>query len=149
METQEDCSIRVVQQSDARGRRGWLRSRRILVIAGAVVATLVLSALPSWANAVDQGSRYVVAGSWWGTSANISFLNPTVPTGSCVLFSALVASHSAAEQMEMGLVRCNATTIDGTCHSGHRFTELHFGTSYYCYEELIQLGARIPTRNQT
>ncbi len=81
---------------------------------------------------VDQDGRFTSAVTLDGATVYItpSSFNPA--SGQCVVYSVLLYDNSNPHQLETGVVGCNGATIDGTCTSGHGFSESFDGVNYHC-----------------
>lgn len=82
--------------------------------------------------AVDQRGYGTVSASVDGTTAQLTPHSFHPVTGQCVLYAALIANFTHPLQVETGVVKCNSSSIDGTCTSDHSFSERFDGQSYFC-----------------
>lgn len=114
-------------------------SRRGTKIAAIVaIFAVVFVATAGAAMAVVQSGRHSAWKSFDGVVAHIEGESFHPDAGDCVLYSTLAYDPTDYRQLETGLVRCNGTSIDGTCNNVI-FVETWrgpgniAGTNYKCY----------------
>lgn len=81
---------------------------------------------------VDQDGRVTSTTNVDGATVNITPSSFNAASTQCVIYSVLLYDNSSPRHIETGVVGCNGANIDGTCTSGHGFSERYDGSAYYC-----------------
>lgn len=81
---------------------------------------------------VDQHGRATSAANLDGATVIITPNSFNPVSNQCVVYSVLLYDNSSPRHVETGVIDCNSATIDGTCTSGHGFSERYDGSAYYC-----------------
>jgi len=81
---------------------------------------------------VDQEGKATSTQNIDGSTVDITPSSFNASSGQCVIYSLILFDSSTSKQVETGLAVCNGPTIDGTCTSGHSFSERYDGSAYYC-----------------
>lgn len=109
------------------------RGRLLLQVCVFLGAFLIGSSITTSAfGQFQQDGRRTDATDVDGTSAYLRGDSFYAASGDCVLYAVLVYDATAGRMVQTGLVRCDGTSIDGTCEGGHRFAERFNGSSYFC-----------------
>jgi len=89
---------------------------------------------------VDQDGRETSGTNLDGATVTITPNSYNPASSQCVVYSILLYDNTSPRQLETGVIGCNGATIDGTCTSGHGFSERYDGSAYYCAQ-----GSTFPT----
>ena len=81
---------------------------------------------------VDQDGRQTSTSNVDGAVVYITPNSFNAASNQCVVYSLLLYDWSSPRHVETGVISCNNATIDGTCTSGHGFSERYDGSAYYC-----------------
>lgn len=108
-----------------------VRLRTVAVPFAVAALAIVLGAVA--ASALVQGGRHTnnsTANA--GTSVSIAGVSFSPGSGHCIAYSTLAFSAVNNKQVESGVVRCNGTSVDGSCDDV-KFVETGSNGAFSCY----------------